>query len=192
MFNFVPKSWQNIMRKLSMEELNRVTAEQFRSQPKTPLVLVLENVRSGLNVGSAFRTADSFAVEKIILTGFTATPPHREILKTALGATSSVAWEYESNTQIAIQNLKSQGYRIVAVEQTEGSKYLHEMPFRAEEKVALIFGNEVHGVDENTLQCVETCLEVPQIGTKHSLNIAVCIGIVVWEFFSKWRYRPPD
>ncbi len=174
------------MRKLSLKELQRVDPETFRQQAKTPLVLVMDNVRSGLNVGSAFRTADAFALEKIYLCGITAQPPHREILKTAIGATESMDWAYHEQTADAVAELRAKGYRIVAVEQADGSVSLADFRFAAEEKIALIFGNEVKGVDDALMTQVDDCIEVPQFGTKHSLNISVCVGVVTWELFRQW------
>lgn len=175
------------MRKLSMQELGRLTPEEFEIAEKTPLVLVLDNVRSALNVGSAFRTADAFAVEKIYLCGITATPPHREILKTALGATETVAWEYTGNAVEAVERLQTEGYQVFAVEQAVGSLQLQAFEPHENTKYALVFGNEVHGVSEPTMNMVNGSIEIPQFGTKHSLNIAVCIGIVAWDFFKILR-----
>ncbi|MCB0583709.1 MAG: RNA methyltransferase [Phaeodactylibacter sp.] len=176
------------MRKLSLKELNRPGIAEFREQPKAPVVLVLDNVRSALNVGSAFRTADAFALEKAWLCGITATPPHREILKTAIGATESVIWEYEKDTVTAIRKLQDQGYQVLAVEQADKRDLLQDISIGKDQKYALVFGNEVEGVSEQAMAVVDGCVEVPQFGTKHSLNIAVCIGIVVWEFFRQWKY----
>lgn len=169
------------MRKLSLKELGRVDAATFREQEKTPIVLVLDNIRSGLNVGSAFRTADAFALEKIYLCGITATPPHREILKTAIGATESVDWEASDDISVLIKNLKGEGYQVFAVEQTDASISLEQVRISSGEKLALIFGNEVKGVQEKALPLVHGAIDIPQFGTKHSLNISVCLGIVVWE-----------
>ena len=171
------------MRKLKLHELNRTDVEGFKEQPKTPVVIVLDNIRSGLNVGSAFRTADAFALEKIYLCGITATPPHREILKTAIGASASMNWEHHKNTIDAILLLKEEGYKILAVEQVDERTWLQDFEIKTDEKYALIFGNEVSGVSEEVLPHIDACLELPQFGTKHSLNISVCLGIVVWEFF---------
>ena len=173
------------MQKLSMEELNRVDIDTFKNQTKIPIVLVLDNVRSMHNVGSAFRTADGFAIEKIILCGITGTPPHREIEKTALGATQSVDWVYHKNITEALHDLKQEGYQLLAIEQAEGSVMLHEFPKDNDQKYAFIFGNEVHGVSEEAMQQVDTCLEIPQFGTKHSFNVSVTIGIVLWDFVKK-------
>ena len=176
------------MRKLKLQELNRLTVEGFKESEKTPVVLVLDNIRSGLNVGSAFRTADAFALEKIYLCGITAQPPHREILKTAIGATESMNWEYREQTEQAIAQLQKEGYYIVAVEQAEGSTLLQSFALPFGSKIALVFGNEVKGVEQKVMEQVNECIEVPQFGTKHSLNISVCIGVVVWEIFKKWKY----
>lgn len=177
------------MRKLKLQELNRLSVEAFKESDKTPIVLVLDNIRSGLNVGAAFRTADAFALEKIYLCGITAQPPHREILKTAIGATESMEWEYASTTKIAVEKLQQEGYYIVAIEQAVASTALQDFstPFGA--KLAFVFGNEVKGVGEEVMGMVNECVEVPQFGTKHSLNISVCMGIVVWEAFTKWKYE---
>lgn len=177
------------MRKLSMEELGRADLDAFKAQAKTPLVLVLDNVRSALNVGSAFRTADAFALEKIYLCGITAKPPHREILKTALGATESIEWQHEVDTGSAVRALKAAGYRVLAIEQVEGSTSLAEFTWTDPAPIALIFGNEVQGVDDAVLAEVDGALEVPQFGIKHSLNISVCVGVVVWELFRQWKYK---
>ena len=176
------------MRKLKLQELGRVSVDEFKTQPKTPIVLILDNVRSGLNVGSAFRTADAFALEKIYLCGITAQPPHREILKTAIGATQSMNWEHKKQTLEVVKALKLENYKIVAVEQAEGSVPLQSVDSQAD-KIALVFGNEVNGVSEEVMKLVDQCVEIPQFGTKHSLNISVCLGIVVWEFFKNWKFN---
>lgn len=176
------------MRKLAVTELNRVPVEVFKNQPKTPLVLVLDNVRSALNVGSAFRTADAFAIEKIILCGITAQPPNREITKTALGATESIAWAYVKEAVEAVQNLKVQGFKIIVVEQAENSVLLQDFELQSDTKYALVFGNEVMGVSDDIMELADAALEIPQFGTKHSLNISVCVGIVVWELFRKMKF----
>jgi 23S rRNA (guanosine2251-2'-O)-methyltransferase len=174
------------MRKLKMDELGRMTVEEFKDTDKTPLAIVLDDVRSALNVGSAFRTADAFACAEVILCGLTAQPPHREILKTALGSTDSVAWRHFPETDAAIAILKEEGYTIIAVEQAEKSVYLQDIQTiiqpNLEGKYALIFGNEVEGVSENAMKNADFVVEIPQFGTKHSLNIAVTVGIVSWEF----------
>ena len=177
------------MRKLKMEELGRVSVEEFKDTDKTPIAIVLDNVRSALNIGSAFRTADAFACEEMILCGITAQPPHREILKTALGSTESVAWRHFEETQTALETLRTEGYILVAVEQAENPVLLqniHNQPF-TNKKFALIFGSEVDGVSEEAMSMADFVVEIPQYGTKHSLNIAVSIGIVVWEFLKGFR-----
>lgn len=177
------------MRKLKLQELNRVDNETFKKQSKTPLVLVLDNIRSGLNVGSAFRTSDGFGLEKIYLCGITATPPHKEILKTAIGASESVAWEYTETTLETILKLKNEGFKIIAIEQVDQRTWLQDFNIDFGKKYALVFGNEVEGVSEEILPHLDACIEIPQMGTKHSLNISVCVGIVVWDFFKKIKYQ---
>lgn len=174
------------MRKLANEELNRKTIEEFRQAEKTPLVLVLDNVRSLNNIGSVFRTGDAFLVEAIYLCGITATPPHKDIQKTALGATESVVWKYFKSTLEAVEALKLT-HSIYAIEQAENSLLLNEFEPSKEKKLAVIFGNEVKGVDQQVINACDGCIEIPQLGTKHSLNIAVSAGIVVWDLFLKLR-----
>ncbi len=171
------------MRKLTLKELNRLSVEEFQDKEKTAMVLVLDNIRSGLNVGSAFRTSDAFLLNHLYLCGITAQPPHREILKTAIGASDSVAWTYFEKTIDALDELKSQGYLIIAIEQAEGSIGLQDFEVNGAGKYALVFGNEVKGVSQEVMDRVDHCIEVPQFGTKHSLNISVCVGVVVWDFF---------
>jgi tRNA G18 (ribose-2'-O)-methylase SpoU len=173
------------MRKLKLQELNRLDVESFKKVDKTPIVIVLDNIRSGLNVGSAFRTADAFALEQVMLCGITARPPHREILKTAIGATQSMEWHYFDTTRAAIDQLHKDGYHVVAVEQAENSTMLQDFRLPGHKKIALVFGNEVSGVSEEAMALVDECIEVPQFGTKHSLNISVCIGVVVWDVFKQ-------
>ncbi len=173
------------MKKLKLEELGRISVDEFKGAEKIPVCILLDNVRSLHNVGSAFRTADAFRIEKIYLTGITGTPPHREIQKTALGATESVAWEYVENSAKAIQNLKIQEYKIVIIEQTTESEPLQDFTPEKNHKYCLVFGNEVDGVSEEVIQQADIALEIPQTGTKHSLNISVCLGIVSWEVFKK-------
>ena len=173
------------MKKLKLEELGRISVEQFKESEKIPVCIMLDNVRSLHNVGSAFRTADAFRIEKIYLTGITGTPPHREIQKTALGATESVAWEYVESAGQAIQNLKLQNYEILVIEQTNESQPLQSFTLERTKRYCLVFGNEVDGVSEEVIQLADLALEIPQNGTKHSLNISVCLGIVVWEVFKK-------
>lgn len=175
------------MRKLTIDELERLTPDAFRAQAKTPIALVLDNVRSAHNVGSAFRTADAFALAHISLCGITAQPPHREILKTALGATETVNWSYHQSVAEAVALLRTQGYQIWAVEQVAGSRMLQDFTPNDEQPIALIFGNEVDGVSDEALAQVDGALEIPQFGTKHSLNVSVSMGIVVWEVFRKCK-----
>jgi len=173
------------MKKLKLEELERISVDEFKKSKKLPVYILLDNVRSLHNVGSTFRTADAFKIEKIILTGITGTPPHREIQKTALGSTESVSWEYAENAALAVQTLKIEGYKIVAIEQTNESKQLQEFEPVALEKYCLVFGNEVDGISDEVIALCDLALEIPQGGTKHSLNISVCVGIVAWEVFRK-------
>ena len=175
------------MKKLSLQELNRLTPQEFKAQPKTPIIIVLDNIRSGMNVGSVFRTADAFALEKVYLCGITAQPPHREILKTAIGATESVDWAYAQSASDLIRELKEKNCRVLAVEQAEGSTSLQDFEIRDERPIVLVFGNEVKGVSDEVMELVEECIEVPQFGTKHSLNIAVCAGVVIWEVFQELK-----
>lgn len=167
-------------RKLSMEDLGRVSAEEFHRMKKIPVVLILENIRSASNVGSVFRSADSFAIDKIYLCGYTATPPHREILKTALGATESMNWEYVADSVELVRRLKNEGFTIASVEQTENSLPLSRFRPDKYPKIALILGNEVEGVSSESIANSDICLEIEQFGTKHSLNVSVCAGIVLF------------
>lgn len=175
------------MRKLQNSELGRKSIGQFRESAKSPFIIVLDNVRSHSNVGSVFRTADSFLTECIYLCGITARPPHRDIQKTALGATESVGWKYFGNTTEAIKELKSKGYKIVGIEQTEGSLSLGDFVTEPGMKYALVFGHEVNGVDQAVINECDFVVEIPQFGTKHSFNIAVSAGIVLWEMNKKGR-----
>ncbi len=174
-------------RKKNILELERSSVEAYKTQEKTPLVLVLDNVRSALNVGSAFRTADGFALQKIYLCGITAQPPHKEILKTAIGATDSVDWAYVEDATEAVKALQSDGWQVWAVEQAENSTSLEQFHPNKNSKIAVVFGNEVTGVADEVMDIVDGALEIPQFGTKHSLNIAVCVGIVAWDLFVKLR-----
>ncbi|HTX89149.1 MAG TPA: RNA methyltransferase [Bacteroidales bacterium] len=176
------------MRKLTTEELNRLSVENFKASPKLPVVLVLDQVRSHFNVGSVFRTADAFRAEAIHLCGITGTPPHREIHKTALGATDSVHWEYYPSTKDSLSILKKKGYRIFAVEQTDASIPLQKFDPGKTGKIALVFGNEVRGIEEEALAMTEGSIEIPQYGTKHSLNLSVTAGIVLWEMLAKLKF----
>lgn len=172
-----------MIQKLKLEELGRIDVETFKQSSKTPLVIVLDNVRSMHNVGAVFRTADAFLVEKILLCGITPQPPHREIHKAALGATESVDWAYFESVTEALQSIKSEGYSVVGVEQTTGSEMITEFDFAKSPKYALVLGNEVEGISDEVLSLCDDFLEIPQLGTKHSLNVSVCGGIVMWEFF---------
>lgn len=174
------------MRKLKLEELGRLDQEAYQKKEKIPLVVVLDNIRSALNVGSVFRTGDAFAIEKIIICGISATPPNREITKTAIGATESVAWHYMEDIQKAVSQLKSEGYKIVGIEQTNQSVMLQDFQNDGS-KLAIIFGNEVDGISDIVLDDLDICLEIPQYGTKHSLNVSVCAGIVLWELAKGMR-----
>ena len=173
------------MRKLKNIELERLTSVEFKQAEKFPMVIVLDNIRSLNNIGSAFRTGDAFRVEGIYLCGITATPPHREIHKTALGAETTVDWKYFETTINAIHHLKAEGYKIVAVEQAEQSTMLQNFNLNTSEKLALVFGNEVEGVEESIMEIADYCIEIPQFGTKHSLNITVSMGIVIWQIASQ-------
>ncbi|MDH5366916.1 MAG: TrmH family RNA methyltransferase [Cyclobacteriaceae bacterium] len=175
------------MRKLKNDELNRLSVEEFKTTKKIPVCILLDNVRSMNNIGSAFRTSDAFLVEKLYLGGITAQPPHREINKTALGATESVNWEHVEDCSALLHRLKDEGYKIYAVEQVSESIMLNNFVPSTEEKYCLIFGNEVFGVEENLVKLADGCIEIPQLGTKHSLNISVSVGIVVWDLFSKLK-----
>ena len=173
------------MRKLLNEELDRLSVEDFKKVVKIPFTIVLDNVRSLHNIGSVFRTADAFRLEGIYLCGITATPPHREIHKTALGATESVIWEYRKKTTEAIRELRDKGYVIYSVEQAEGAVMLDQVKLSAKQKYALVFGHEIRGVDQQVVDLSDRCIEIPQYGTKHSLNISVAAGIVIWELFRR-------
>ncbi|MET3536539.1 RNA methyltransferase [Chryseobacterium limigenitum] len=171
-----------MVHKLKLEELNRIDVETFKKVEKIPLIIILDNIRSMHNVGATFRTADAFLIEKIILCGITPQPPHREIHKAALGATESVDWSYESDINNAISDLKSKGFEIIGIEQTSNSQMITDFTIDKTKKYALILGNEVEGISDEALENIDTFLEIPQLGTKHSLNVSVCGGIVMWEF----------
>jgi len=173
------------MRKLKNIELNRKTLVEFKGAKKSPFVVVLDNVRSLNNIGSVFRTSDAFLVEAIYLCGITATPPHKDIQKTALGATESVGWKYFKTTETAINTLKKKGYSIISIEQAEKAIPLRNYTFDRHKKYALVFGHEVKGVSQKIVDLSDACIEIPQFGTKHSFNIAVSAGIVLWEFYNK-------
>jgi 23S rRNA (guanosine2251-2'-O)-methyltransferase len=179
----------NSLRKLSMDELNRLSVEDFQEVAKMPLVLLLDDIRSLNNVGSIFRTADAFRVEKLYLCGITGTPPNREITKTALGADESVAWQYVPDALVLVEQLKTDGYCIVAIEQAENSLSLQDFVPDNTQKYAFILGNEVFGVNEELIKVCDFCIEIPQFGTKHSLNVAVSTGIVVWDYVAKTTHR---
>ncbi|KAF2341672.1 MULTISPECIES: RNA methyltransferase [Flavobacterium] len=173
------------MRKLENSELDRKSIEDFKKSEKTPLILVLDDIRSLHNIGSVFRTADAFLIEKIILCGITATPPNKEIHKTALGATETVAWEHHENVLEVIENLKKENVLTMAIEQVESAIFLQDFKVEKNQKYALVFGNEVYGVSQEAVAICDGCIEIPQLGTKHSLNISVSAGIVVWDLFQK-------
>lgn len=173
------------MRKLKNEELGRLSVEDFKQAKKNPVVLILDNIRSLNNIGSIFRTADAFRVEAIFLCGITAKPPHREIQKTALGATDSVKWEYFEFTKDAVEVLKKIGYKILSLEQAEKSVMLHEFYPEVDENYAIVLGNEVKGVDQEIVNNSDFCIEIPQFGTKHSFNVTVSNGIVLWDLLQK-------
>lgn len=171
------------MRKLANEELNRLDVEGFKKTSKIPVVVVLDNIRSLNNIGSVFRTSDAFVIEKIYLCGITARPPHKDIHKTALGATESVEWAYESKAVSLIENLTQSNYHCLAIEQAVGSVMLDEFKIEKDQKYALVFGNEVMGVQQEVVNACKGVIEIPQLGTKHSLNISVSAGVVLWDFF---------
>jgi len=172
-----------MMRKLSIEELNRLDIEQFKQAEKLPVVIVLDNLRSLNNIGAIFRTCDAFRISAVYLCGITATPPHREIHKTALGATESVNWRYYEETSDAVDELKKSNYQVFAIEQAVNSISVKDLNFSHSDKTAFIFGHEVHGVEQKIIDQSDGCIEIPQFGTKHSLNVSVCAGIVIWEVF---------
>ncbi len=173
------------MRKLKNSELDRISVNEFKSVAKTPVIVVLDNIRSLHNVGSVFRTSDAFLIEKIYLCGITATPPNREIHKTALGATESVAWEYAEDTLALVQQLQADGVVVAAIEQAADSVSLDAFQPKPNQRYAVVLGNEVKGVQQAVVSAADTCIEIPQLGTKHSLNISVSCGIVLWDFFKK-------
>lgn len=173
------------MQKRSMDELERITPDEFRQSQKLPIIVVLDNVRSMHNVGSIFRTSDAFLLEAIYLCGYTPRPPHRDIQKTALGATETVMWKSFDAIQEALNELKEKNYRLIAAEQTVDSLPLHQINFKAGEKLAIVFGNEVDGVQQEVIDQCATCIEIPQLGTKHSLNVSVAAGIVLWKLVEK-------
>lgn len=173
------------MKKLPTSAIERLSAEDFRQAPKIPVMVILDNVRSQSNIGSVFRTCDAFRIDTLFLCGISATPPSREIHKTALGATDSVKWEYYESTLDAVKTLKNKGYYIIGIEQADQGDFIQNFIPETNKKYALILGNEVHGIDDTVMQNCELCLEIPQSGTKHSLNVSVAAGIVLWEFFKQ-------
>jgi tRNA G18 (ribose-2'-O)-methylase SpoU len=175
------------MRKLDNSELDRKTIDGFKNSEKTPIIIVLDDIRSLHNIGSVFRTSDAFLIEKIYLCGITATPPNKEIHKTALGATDTVAWEYKENVVELITDLKNSNCEVLAIEQVENATLLNNFVVEKEKKYALVFGNEVYGVSQEVVQNCHGTIEIPQLGTKHSLNISVSAGIVIWDLFQKMR-----
>jgi 23S rRNA (guanosine2251-2'-O)-methyltransferase len=179
----------SFMRKLNTDELGRVGIADFKKQDKLPIIVILDNVRSMHNIGSVFRTSDGFAIEKIYLCGITAQPPHREIEKTALGATQSIEWDYFVDIRDLIAELKLEGYTIIAIEQANNSVQLNDFQPKISAKYALIFGNEVNGVSVEAMELIDNCIEIPQFGTKHSFNIVVSAGIVLWDFFAKFNLK---
>ena len=174
------------MRKITNQELGRPTVEEFAAMEKMAVTVVLDNVRSAQNVGAFFRTSDAFAVEKIILCGITATPPSREIHKSSLGAEFTVAWEHYQSTTEAVTALREQGYTALAIEQVEGAAMLDKLEIDPTKKYALVFGNEVLGVEQQVVDICDGAIEIPQVGTKHSINVSVCGGVVIWKFFEKF------
>ena len=174
-------------RKLKLQELGRISLQEFKTAEKTPIIIVLDNIRSLNNIGSVFRTADCFRLEKIYLCGITAQPPHRDIQKTAIGATQSVEWEHVESSLELVKQLKSEGWTTLAIEQTENAVMLNDFEVEPNQKLAVIMGNEVDGVDQSVIDLCDLCIEIPQYGTKHSLNISVCTGIVTWDLFQKLK-----
>ena len=172
------------MRKLKNSELGRIDVAEFKKTPKTPLIIILDDIRSLNNIGSIFRTADAFVIEKIILCGITASPPNKDIQKTALGSTESVDWEYHKEVSLVIKNLKKESVHIWSIEQTENSSKLNKLKISNNLKHAIILGNEVKGVSQNAIDLSDNVIEIPQFGTKHSLNVSACSAIVIWEFYN--------
>lgn len=176
------------MRKLKNSELGRLNVEEFKETTKIPLIVILDNIRSLNNIGSVFRTSDAFLIEKIYLCGITAQPPHKDIHKTALGATESVEWEYVEDTLTLVEKLQAEGVILASIEQAENSTMLQDFTIESEKKYAVIFGNEVKGVQQKVVSQSNYCVEIPQLGTKHSLNISVSVGVVLWDLFKKFQY----
>ena len=177
------------MRKLENKELERKSITAFKEAKKTPIIIILDDIRSLHNIGSVFRTADAFLIEKIVLCGITATPPNKEIHKTALGATETVTWEHQTDVLKVIENLKKEGVIVMAIEQVESAVFLQDFEIDSEKKYALVFGNEVFGVSQEAVALCDGCIEIPQLGTKHSLNISVSAGIVIWDLFKKINWH---
>ena len=177
------------MRKITNQELNRPSVEEFAAMPRIPVVVVLDNVRSAQNVGAFFRTGDAFAIERVALCGITATPPSKDIHKSALGAEMTVAWEHYPSTVDCAKQLKADGYRLLAIEQVEGAVMLDKLQVDADAKYALVFGNEVAGVEQSIVDMCDGAIEIPQIGTKHSLNVSVAGGVVLWPFFTTFKNK---
>jgi 23S rRNA (guanosine2251-2'-O)-methyltransferase len=175
------------MRKLKNNELGRISVDEFKTIQKTPLIVVLDNIRSLNNIGSVFRTSDAFLIEKIYLCGICATPPNKDIHKTALGATESVAWEYVEDTLTLVEKLKAENIKVLAIEQAENSTKLNTFYPKKNEKYAIVMGNEVKGVQQEVVNAADLCIEIPQLGTKHSLNISVTTGVVLWDLFQKMK-----
>ena len=175
------------MRKLKNNELGRITVDEFKSVEKTPIIVILDNIRSLNNIGSVFRTSDAFLIEKIYLCGICATPPNKDIHKTALGATESVAWEYVEDTLVLVEKLKAENVKVLAIEQAENSTKLDTFLPEKNEKYAIVMGNEVKGVQQEVVNASDLCIEIPQLGTKHSLNISVTTGVVIWDLFTKLK-----
>ena len=175
------------MRKLKNSELGRISVDEFKDVTKTPLIVILDNIRSLNNVGSVFRTSDAFLIEKIYLCGITATPPNKEIHKTALGATESVEWEYVKDTLALVEKLKKKNIKVLSIEQAENSTMLNEFIPAKKQKYAVVMGNEVKGVQQEVVSASDLCIEIPQLGTKHSLNISVSCGVVLWDLFNKLK-----
>ena len=176
------------MRKLENKELERKTVDDFKQAEKTPIIIILDDIRSLHNIGSVFRTSDAFLIEKIYLCGITATPPNKEIHKTALGATETVAWEYQKDVLSVIEKLKNESVEVFAIEQVENAIFLQNFEIDKNKKYALVFGNEVYGVNQKAIEICNGTIEIPQLGTKHSLNISVSAGIVVWDLFQKIKF----
>lgn len=178
-------------RKLRNSELDRKSVDQFKKAEKTPIIVILDNIRSLNNIGSVFRTADAFLIQKVYLCGITAQPPHKDIQKTALGATETVSWEYTEDSLELVEKLKSEGVKIYSIEQAEGAIMLNDFQPENDKTCAVVFGNEVKGVQQNVVSASDAVIEIPQLGSKHSLNISVSTGVVLWDLFSKLKLSKP-